>query len=55
MAVVTPSDQDSLTPGHQVILSAGAKTDITIEVTAEDGTTTDTYSVTIYRWAASTV
>ena len=49
VAVVTPSDQDSLTTLHQVLLSAGAKTDITIEVTAEDGTTTDTYTVTIYR------
>ena len=49
MAVITPSDQDSLSSGHQVVLGAGAKTDITIEVTAEDGITTDTYSVTIYR------
>ena len=49
VAVITPSDQDSLTDGHQVILGAGAKTNITVHVTAEDGTTTDTYSVTIYR------
>ena len=49
MVVITPSDQDSLIGGHQVILRAGAKTDITVKVTAEDGTTTDTYSVTIYR------
>ena len=49
VAVITPSDQDSLSPGHQVILGSGAKTDITVEVTAEDGTTMDTYSVTIYR------
>ena len=46
---ITPSDQDSLTDGHQVILGAAAKTDITVEVTAEDGITTDTYSITIYR------
>ena len=49
VAVITPADQDSLTDGHQVILGAGAKTDITVEVTAEDGTTTETYSITIYR------
>ena len=49
VAVITPSDQDSLIGGHQVILGAGVKTDITIEVTAEDGTTTETYRVTIYR------
>ena len=51
VAVITPSDQmpDALNPGHQVLLRAGAKTDITVVVTAEDGTTTETYSVTIYR------
>ena len=49
VTVITPSDQDSLTTGDQVILGAAAKTNITIEVTAEDGTTTNTYSVTIYR------
>ena len=49
MAVITPADQDALTPGHQVVLPSAAKTDIMVEVTAEDGTTTETYSVTIYR------
>ena len=49
VAVITPSDQDSLTPMHQVLLGAGAETTIMIEVTAEDGITTDTYSITIYR------
>ena len=49
VAVITPSDQDSLIDDHQVVLRAAAKTDITVDVTAEDGTTTDTYSVTIYR------
>ena len=48
VAAITPSDQDSETLGHQVLLSAGAKTTITVKVTAEDATT-DTYSVTIYR------
>ena len=49
VAVITPSDQDSETLDHQVLLRAGAKTNITVKVTAEDGTTTETYSVTIYR------
>ena len=49
VAVITPSDQDTEADGHQVLLSPGAKTDITVKVTAEDGTTTETYSVTIYR------
>ena len=51
VAVTTPPDQrpDSANPGHQVLLRAGAKTDITVVVTAEDGTTTETYSITIYR------
>ena len=51
MAVITPSDgrRDAGNPGHQVLLGAGTKTDITVVVTAEDGTTTETYSVTIYR------
>ena len=48
--VITPSDQDSLSewsPDYSERLAA--KTDITVDVTAEDGITTDTYSVTIYR------
>ena len=49
MVVITPPDQDSLVGGHQVILGVAAKTNITITVTAEDGITTDTYNVTIYR------
>ena len=49
MMEITPDDADSLTIGRQVVLTAGQKTDITVEVTAEDGTTTETYSVTIYR------
>ena len=49
VAVITPSDQDTETDDHQVLLSAGAKTNITVKVTAEDGTTTETYSITIYR------
>ena len=51
VAVTRPSDQrpDDDNPGHQVLLGAGAKTDITVVVTAEDGRTRETYSVTIYR------
>ena len=51
VAVITPPDQDSLATatGHQVLLRAGAETNIMVAVTAEDGTTTETYSVTIYR------
>ena len=49
VAVVTPADQDSVTTGHQVTLAAGAKTDITVVVTAEDGIAKETYKVTIYR------
>ena len=48
-ATISPSDEDSVTDLHQVLLAAGGKTDITVEVIAEDGSTTETYSVTIYR------
>ena len=52
VAVITPSDQkpdNDASPGHQVLLREGAKTDITVVVTAEDGIATETYSITIYR------
>ena len=49
VAVITPSDQDPDATGHQVFLTPGAKTDITVVVTAEDGIATETYSITIYR------
>ena len=48
IATIMPADQDSNMAGHQVNLTRGAKTDITITVTAEDGST-ETYSITIYR------
>ena len=51
-AVITPTDADSNTAGHQVNLTAGDTTEITVEVTAEDGATTKTYTVTVTRAAA---
>ena len=51
-AVITPTDADSNTAGHQVNLTAGGTTEITVEVTAEDGATTKTYTVTVTRAAA---
>ena len=51
-AVVTPADADSTATGHQVSLEVG-DTDITVEVTAQDGNTTQTYTVTVTRAAAA--
>ena len=53
-AVVTPADADANTAGHQVNLTAGGNTVITAEVTAQDGRTTKTYTVTVARAAAQT-
>ena len=53
-AVVTPADADANTAGHQVNLTAGGDTVITAEVTAQDGDTTKTYTVTVTRAAAQT-
>ena len=47
-AAVTPADADTNTAGHQVDLSAGINF-ITITVTAEDGTTVNAYTVSIFR------
>ena len=49
---IMPADADNA-DGHQVSLAAGAKTRITITVTAEDGMTTDTYTVYVYRQGAT--
>ena len=46
---VTPEDADDQTLGDQVNLAVG-ETAISVEVTAEDGETTQTYTVT-RRWA----
>ena len=45
----------AITPngGSNVALAAGAKTAITITVTAEDGATTDAYTVNVYRQRAT--
>ena len=46
--VITPTDADTGTDGHQVALPVGDTT-ISVTVTAEDGTTTSTYTVTVTR------
>lgn len=54
--VITPADSitsgDNAT-GHQVALTAGQTTTITIVVTAEDGVETKTYTVKVYRQGAT--
>ena len=45
---VTPGDADDGTSGDQVALGVG-ETTISVEVTAEDGETTETYTVTVTR------
>ena len=47
------ADADTNTDGHQVALSTGQNT-IKVEVSAEDGTTTKTYTVTVTRALANT-
>ena len=51
---ITPADSDTNAAGHQVALNPDgeAPTDVTITVTAEDGTSTRTYTVRV-GWAAS--
>ena len=46
---IMPADTDSNVAGHQVSLTVGAETNITVTVTAEDGSTTKTYTVVVYR------
>ena len=46
---ISPGDADTDTAGHQVALTAGMITTITVTVTAEDGTTTKAYMVEVYR------
>ena len=50
MAAIMPADQNSLPlpAGHQVYLTVGEKTAITVTVTAENGST-NTYTVMVYR------
>ena len=53
-AVITPTDADSGTNGHQVNLTPGGDTVITVVVTSEDGTN-KTYTVRVFRAAATLV
>ena len=46
---IMPADTDSNVAGDQVSLTVGAETNITVTVTAEDGRTTKTYTVAVYR------
>ena len=45
---VTPADADGSTDGHQVTLAVGPNP-ITVTVTAEDGTTVQSYTITVTR------
>ena len=45
---ITPADADTRTAGHQIQLNEGANT-ITVVVTAEDGRTKETYTLTVRR------
>ena len=51
--VITPSDTNSEGDGHRVVLEEG-ETDISISVTAEDGRTTETYTISVTRPIAAT-
>ena len=46
---IMPADSDDDTLAHEVALAAGMTTPITVMVTAEDGTSTDTYTINVYR------
>ena len=50
--VITPEDADPVAAGHQVNLEVG-DTEITVEVTAADGVSTETYMVIVKRLALS--
>ena len=47
--VISPADADGNESGHQVSLTAGAVTTITVRVTAEDPSSRKTYTVKVYR------
>ena len=51
-AAVVPADSDDAAAGHQVALAADRATDVTVTVTAEDGTTQEVYTVAVARAAA---
>ena len=46
---IEPDDEDTNNDGHQIIATVGTEKVITVTVTAEDGTTTKTYTVALYR------
>ena len=46
---IEPPDADGTAAGHQVSLTNGGDTDVTVTVTAADGTTTQTYTVRVSR------
>ena len=48
---ISPEDANDTEDGHQVQLAVGS-TDITVTVTAEDGVTTESYSLSVERAAA---
>ena len=52
MISITPADASSSAANHQVNLTAGAETTITVTVTAEDGSTKD-YTIKVYRSAST--
>ena len=49
---ITPADADTVAEGHQVDFEVGVVKAVTVTVTAADGNTTKTYTVTITRQAA---
>ena len=46
---IQPPDDDTILTGHQINLTPGTQTTVTVKVTAEDGTTIKTYTVQITR------
>ena len=50
---IMPADNDTEMEGHQVAISGDGTANIIVEVTAEDGTTTETYTVTVTVLAAN--
>ena len=46
---ITPTDEDSVRPGSQVLLTPGQTRTVTVNVTAGDGTTMKTYTVAVTR------
>ena len=46
---ISPRDADTSVEGHQVILRGGRETVITVKVTSEDRSLTETYTITVYQ------